>query len=97
MARQYVLKQRVRAGKQEHEGTVTFQVENQDELAELLVIYGAGKVDERIDDQLPPNYVYEQPYVRVEMVGLFAPNGVDVWPVMKRYAAQGAVQAAMVS
>lgn len=92
---EYVLKQRICVGipRQTYEGTVTFEAEGPDELAELLTIYGAGKVDERIDDRLPPNYVYEQPYLQVEMLGLFAPDGRNVWPEMKQYAAQGASQA----
>lgn len=91
---EYVLKQRICAGvpRQTYEGTVTFEAESREELAELLTIYGAGKVDERIDDQLPPNYVYEQPYLVVELVGLFDPNGCDLWPKMKQFAARGVRQ-----
>lgn len=98
MIKQYVLKQIVRVGipTQEYEGTVTFHAQTEAELAELLTIYGAGQVDERIDDQLPPNHVYEGSYLRVEMVGLFSPSGIDVWPTMKQHVIRGAAQSVAV-
>lgn len=92
----YVLRQRIVAGnpRQEHEGTVVFLTEDKDELAELLKIFGMGKEDDRIIDNLPGRQVYEQMYVHVQIVGLFGPDGRDVWEEMKLYAVEGVVEGA---
>lgn len=88
----YVLRVRVNSGipRQTHEGQVIFRAGGEAEIAELLEMYGAGKTDERIIEQLPPRMAYERPYLQVETLGLFAPNGRDVWETMKLHAARGA-------
>lgn len=84
----YVLKLIVRSGipQRKYEGQVIFMAANGDELIELLKLYGAGKMDDRIIDKSPPASAYHAPHLIVETIGMYGPHSEhNIWPNIKHY------------
>lgn len=76
----YVLRQCIHTGAPragEHDAFTYFIAGNDDELGELVELFQAGKMDERIVEQLPPNDVFEGDF-SIETVSFIAPDGSEL-------------------